>query len=159
MNTCGIDAAFRATTYRVATPEGGFCLRIGVVDAAFDAFLCRQSLAGWPLASVARTPAREAVGWGIVTAYNPGALLSNEQNEHRQRRLCARIAASEWRCFAGSNIADDGVWPAEPSYLVVPVAAQQVLALGREFGQLAVVFGRRGAAPELLWTHASLPRL
>lgn len=151
MIASGIDAAFRATTYRVATPERVFSLRIGVVDGEFDDFLCRQLLAGPPLTITAGLPARKAIGWGIVTAHNPGVLLSEAQNELRQRSLHERIVASGWRCVVSSNVADGGLWPVEPSYFVLPVDAQQMAALGREFGQLAVVVGRRGSAPELLW--------
>ncbi len=150
-----MEAAFLATTYRVETPERFFDLRIGLVSTEFDEFLRRQWLAlGSP--ATAAAPASPAIGWGIVTAHNPGERLADHQNALRQRRLRARIAASPCAFFAASNIADGGGdhpagWPVEASYLVFPADEQQVAALGREFGQLAVVFGETGSAPRLLW--------
>jgi len=152
-----IEAAFRATTYRVTTPEGAFALRIGVADSAFDDFLGRLPDALDPLDSSAirATAGSSAVstgpGWGILTAYNPGALLPEHENQLRQQRLRDRLAASGRRFLAGCNLADGGAWPPEPSYLVVDVNEQYIVALGREFCQLAVVWGRRGAVPQLLW--------
>lgn len=151
MSRRDIAAAFLATTYRVETPERAFDLRIGVVSTEFDEFLRRQPVSpGKPAAAAA--PARGLIGWGIVTAYNPGEVLADHQNESRQGRLRERIAASGYSFFAASNIADDGgAWPVEASYLVMPVNEQQVAALGREFRQLAVVYGEAGSAPRLLW--------
>ena len=54
MNRAALDAAFRATSYRVVTPEGIFALRIGVADAAFDAFLYREVTLGQSLGSTGR---------------------------------------------------------------------------------------------------------
>ncbi|WP_291987061.1 DUF3293 domain-containing protein [Candidatus Accumulibacter sp. ACC007] len=150
MSRAGMEAAFLATTYRVETPESTFDLRIGVVSAGFDEFLRRQSVSlGKPAAA---GPARTAIGWGIVTAYNPGERLSDHQNEIRQRRLHERLTALAGACFAARNLADaDADWPVEPSYLVLPVDEQLLAALGREFCQLAVVYGETGLAPRLLW--------
>jgi hypothetical protein len=150
-----MEAAFLATTYRVETPERVFDLRIGLFSTEFDAFLRHQEALLAPLAAPAAS-ASQAIGWGIVTAYNPGERLADDQNESRQRRLRERIAASACAFFPASNIADGGEdhhasWPVEPSYLVFPVDEQQVAALGRAFGQLAVVYGERGLAPRLLW--------
>jgi hypothetical protein len=139
-------AAYRATTYCVHTGEGDFALRIGVPNREFDAFLLRQPLP-FVLAGCS-----SVAGWGIITAYNPGELLADCQNQLHQRRLRERIAASGWSFHDARNVADDAVWPEEASYLVQPVDEQQILALGREFRQLAVVYGRTGLAPALLWT-------
>ena len=150
-----MEAAFLATTYRVAAPERVFDLRIGMVSTEFDEFLRRQP-ASLALLAAPAAFASQAIGWGIVTAYNPGERLAAYQNEPRQRRLRERIAASACAFFAASNIADGdadhhAAWPVEPSYLVFPVDEQQVATLGRAFGQLAVVYGETGLAPRLLW--------
>jgi hypothetical protein len=146
MSRAALDAAFRATAYRVVTPDGIFALRIGVADAQFDVFLSRE------VASVQRQDSDAgAICWGIVTAYNPGVLLSAEENQRRQERLRGRIVAAGWRFFSGCNLADDGLWPAEPSCLVLHVDERQMRILGSEFDQIAVVCGRTGTAPRLLW--------
>lgn len=144
-----LEAAFRATTYRVTVPDGIFCLRIGVADPAFDRILLQQSMPVPPLGE----PQREKTGgvcWGIVTAYNPGSLCAEDDNRSAQARLYERIVASGWPFLAACNLADDASWPEEPSYLVLADSAQ-VSCLGREFGQIAVVCGQTGAAPQLIW--------
>lgn len=140
-----IDAAFRATTYRVSTPVGDFALRIDRADAPFDDFLSRQPLVA------AQHGASTGICWGIVTAYNPGTLLPDDDNHRRQQRLCEQIMASGWLFFPACNLADDGAWPEEPSYLLLHVDEEQMAVLGREFCQRAVVCGRTGLAPRLLW--------
>lgn len=145
MNDTALAAAFQATTYRVLTSLGAFDLRIGRVDAAFDAFLAQQSLTSYPAA------ARDDIAWGIVTAFNPGTPLTDEENECRQHAMEDRLVALRWAHFPARNIADDDLWPVERSCLLVGVDEQSVCALAREFGQLAAVGGRWGTAPRLLW--------
>lgn len=151
MSSAGIDAAFRATTYRVTTPEGDFALRIDRLHPAFDDFLSRQSAS--PLCSPAagRRGRSPDVCWGVVTAYNPGVRLSDDENRLRQNRLRERIMASGWLFFPACNLADGGFWPEEPSYLVLHLDEERMARLGSEFCQRAVVCGRRGSAPKLLW--------
>ena len=146
MSRSALAAAYRATTYRVQTCAGDFALRIGVLKPEFDDFLFRQPP---PHVLAGRS---SAAGWGIVTAYNPGVVLADCQNQLHQRRLRERIAASGWSFHGARNIADDAAWPEEASCLVLSVDEQQILALGREFCQLAVLYGRTGLAPALLWT-------
>ncbi|WP_291994771.1 DUF3293 domain-containing protein [Candidatus Accumulibacter sp. ACC003] len=126
-------------------------MRIGVADSGFDDFLGRLTTSPERLAALAGGPVDGLVGWGIVTAYNPGSLLSEDQNSLRHLRLYDRLSASRWLFLAGCNVADDNLWPAEPNYLVLDVQPPDIVALGREFGQVAVVWGRRGTAPKLLW--------
>lgn len=136
MNAAALEAAFRATIYRVEMPEGLFDLRIGVADAAFD-----ESLR-----------ARGVERWGIVTACNPGTVrLPNDENLQRQVRLIERLGSLGWRFFAACNLDAEGVWPPEPGCLVLQVDAQQLRALAAEFSQLAAVCGETGLPPRLLW--------
>lgn len=151
MSSAALEAAFRATTYRVATPEGFFFLRIGIVDSAFDDFLLRYGAVDLHLATDGAAGRDAVMCWGIVTAHNPGRLLTDDENRLRHRRLYERIIVSGWRLLEASNIADAAAWPMEPGYLVLRANAEQLRALGQEFGQLAVLFGRTGSAPELLW--------
>lgn len=151
MRRTELEAAFIATTYRVSTPGQHFDLRIGVVNPAFDDFLRRwRAAAGQPAGAFAMPP-DTAIGWGIVTAFNPGQLLALEDNQRRQRRLAGRLAGIGYALLAVNNLADDDAWPVEPSFLLLPADVPAVAALGREFGQLAVVHGASGEPPVLLW--------
>ncbi len=149
MSRAEFEAAFCATTYRVIVPGEDFALRIGVAAPAFDAFLLR--LAAQQPASDDEPGETTEMCWGIVTAYNPAALLSEQDNCLAQERLLKRIKALGWFFLPASNLADGGVWPVEPSYLVLRADEQRMRVLASEFGQLAVVCGRTGSVPKLLW--------
>ncbi|MBP6708734.1 MAG: DUF3293 domain-containing protein [Candidatus Accumulibacter sp.] len=151
MRTAALEAAFRATTYRVTTAEASFALRIGVADPAFDAFLLRHAAAVPRPAAADRLPSRADVCWGIVTAYNPGALLASAENRVRQRRLQQQLVAGGWCFLSTGHFGDAGDWPEEPGYLILHAEEEQVRRLASEFGQLAVVCGRTGSAPRLVW--------
>jgi len=59
------------------------------------------------------------------------------------------IAAAGYPWRAGEGREPDGSWR-EPSRLVIGIYRENAEALGRLFGQNAVVFVEKGAAPELL---------
>ena len=135
MKTPELDAAFRATCYRVDCAAGVFDLRIGVVNSAFDDFLRTQG----------------AGCWGLITAHNPGGVRSDAQNAVRQQALLSRIESSSWPWLPACHLADDGRWPAEPGALILGIGEAALGALAAEFSQAAVVCGERGEAPRLVW--------
>lgn len=134
-----LQAAYRATTYRVWLPEGAVDLRVGEACPALAAYVA----------------ARGGRAWMVVTASNPASEpLGEAANLARQRALAAE------------NLADDGQWPAEAGFFVTaPVLDRELaLALGRHMGQNAVLFGvAQGDAgtpdttPELLWCRDVTP--
>ena len=131
-----LEAAFLATTYRVETQGASFDLRIGLPELEFDRFLRRQG----------------ASNWGIVTAYNPGAILTPEQNAQRHAALQARVKALGWQHFPVSNHADSGQWPVEPGFCVLDASEASLCRLATEFGQSAIVFGQAGqGGGRLVW--------
>jgi hypothetical protein len=136
INANPLEAAFQSTIYRVSSPDGCFDLRIGLINAAFDSFL----------------RARGAASWGIITAFNPGAIrLAEEENASRQARLQALLAQEGWAFLAACNLDVRADWPPEPSYLVLQMAQARLCMLAFEFSQSAVVWGETGQAPSLLW--------
>lgn len=151
-----LDRAFRATVYRVYGVEseagaetraeegaeaGVFDLCIGEKHAAFDDFLHRRGV----------------THWAIVTACNPGAQCHDAVfNAAAQGRLLARIQAAGWDCRPALNRAEQGtepgnIWPDEPGWLLLGIDRTAACSLAADFGQLACVYGERGAAPMLLW--------
>lgn len=135
MKTNALDASFRATTYQVETFDGVFGLRIGVMHPEFDKFLRLQGVSFW----------------GVITAHNPGGVHLEGANAERQIRLLERIQESGWPHLPASNIADDGLWPDEPGYLLLHANEMDVCKLASEFDQSACVCGDTGAAPRLVW--------
>ena len=60
------------------------------------------------------------------------------------------IAGGAGVLFIGEGSDPEGEWPHEPSFLVVGISRAEAEALGRRFGQLAIVYARKGEPPELV---------
>jgi hypothetical protein len=73
-----------------------------------------------------------------------------EENQRRHEQLNAEIARRGLIYFAGRGIGSEGNWPPEESLLVLGISEQEAIKLGRDFGQNAVVCGRRGEPARLL---------
>lgn len=135
-----LEAAFRATVYRIETPAGRFDLRVGqALPGAFADWLAAQKLAFW----------------GVVTAYNPASRrLPDEINRQASVALFEAASAAGWRAFPACNLADAGDWPPEPGWLLLGGDEAGLCALAQGFAQVAVVCGARGEAPRLHWVPA-----
>ena len=129
--TPGQLAAYRASEYVVfAKPE--LVLRIGEPSAALDRLL---EAAG----------ARSAA---FLTAANPHSQpRSAAENLAALERL--ERDASAWPVHRGEGRSPDRTWR-EPSLLVAGIAREAARTLGRRYGQNAIVFIDKGAAPELV---------
>ena len=89
--TTELEAAYRATTYRVFLPGGVCDLRPGV---ASETLRCWLETAG-------------ANSFAILTAHNPGSsLIDPEQNVLRQAQLECDLLESGYEPYAGENVAD-----------------------------------------------------
>ena len=138
MTTQDLDEAFRATTYRVTTPDGVFDLRIGKADAAFDAFLRRRQISCW----------------AVLTACNPDAVRDDAGNAQRQQRLRERLGELAWSYLPASNRPEDPGLPPEPGFLLLQVGEEEADRLAAEFSQLAYVCGDIGGASRLVYANA-----
>lgn len=125
MSRSTLEAAFRATTYRVETPGAVFDLRIGETNPGFAAFLRQQGVSSW----------------GVVTACNPGGNLSPDRNRVRNEELLERIKALGWRFYPAGNHADARDWPIEPAFCVLDANVATLISVAADFGQVAVVYG------------------
>jgi len=132
-----LRSAYEATDYAVDDgPQGRFLIRCGSRSADVDALL-----------DAAGTDA-----WVYVTACNPGSVpLSTTENAERMAHLAAVVRDRGLVHFAGTGTGTGGDWPPEPSLLVLGLTEPDAVALGRGFGQLAVVVGRRGEPARLAW--------
>ena len=131
-------SAYQATSYTALLPHGEIVLRIGEPCPALDALL--QTLGH--------------TSWAYVTACNPGSRLDEAANAERQAELVAEVERQGRTWFPGRAIADDGSWPAEDSLWIPGLAHSGARALGRAFGQLAVVVGELGGPPRLVSCEA-----
>ena len=119
--------AYEATRYEAHLPQGKIVLRHGEPAPALDALL----EPGAPC-------------YAFLTAWNPGSRrLPRPENERRQKALIQQLSG-RYRLYSGAGAGDDGSWPPELSLLVLGIPREEALALGRAFGQWAVVLGARG---------------
>ena len=131
-----LEAAYRATTYRVFLPEGLVDLRLDRVD---------ERLRLWLAATGCRC-------FAILTACNPASqLLDAAGNAERQARLECELLDGNYEPFAAEHVADDAAWPVEESCFVPDLEAVDACALAADFGQNAVVCGGPDGVPRLLW--------
>jgi Protein of unknown function (DUF3293) len=131
-----LDAAYRATVYTAETPAGPVALRIGESNADLDRLL----------------DARGVSSWAYVTAHNPGSRSAPSlENEACQRELRAAVAKTGFVFYEGAGVGHG--WPPEPSLLVLGISESDASALGRRFGQNAIVFGELGEPARLVWLH------
>ncbi|WP_424952026.1 DUF3293 domain-containing protein [Deinococcus sp.] len=87
--------------------------------------------------------------WAILTAHNPDAVQHTPLlNERRQRALEARLQG--FPCTPGIN--GHGRW-AEASLIVSGLPLERILSLGREYGQVALLYGV-GQRAALVWCRS-----
>jgi hypothetical protein len=131
-----LEAAYRATTYRIHAPQGDIDLRIGEASPALDALL--------------RETGTDC--WAIVTAWNPRSQAQDSAtNAAAQTRLQGWLSGQGYRWLAGENLADAGDWPAEPTCWVAGMPADLARECGAQYGQAAIVYGVREGAASIGW--------
>jgi hypothetical protein len=85
-----------------------------------------------------------------VTACNPRSRrLAGSANRRRQARLQRALERAALPFLAGIGADAAGRWPGEPSFLVFGMALGAAAALGRRFGQNAIVWCGPDAVPQL----------
>lgn len=127
--------AYRETDY-VVFAEPPFTLR---VDEANPALLDLQETRG----------VRVSV---YLTACNPGSqLLPEAENADRQARLRSTLVARAHPLYEGIGRHPGGGWPGEPSFLILGLELAEAVALGREWGQRAILSAGADAIPRLVF--------
>ncbi|MED5400591.1 MAG: DUF3293 domain-containing protein [Planctomycetota bacterium] len=122
--------AYRATTYRADIDGRTVDLRIGSPVADPD------------LASQA---------WAFISAANPGSRpLPSSENLDRHQDLLEICRESRWIAYPGQGIPESDDWEAEISLLVTGIGREEAVAIGRDFGQVAIVYGEIGSVAELV---------
>ena len=133
-----LEAAYRATTYRVFLPEGQFELRIDQPS---------PQLADWLAA--ARVPA-----FAVITAFNPGGRrLSDDDNLGRQSALECDLLEGNYEPYSAENRPDDPAAPVEESCFVPDITREDALALADDYEQNAILWGGADGIPRLAWTE------
>jgi hypothetical protein len=136
MDRLALDAAYRATTYRVHAPERAIDVRIARGHPELDALLA----------------AMRAETWAVVTACNPRSRPeSPEVNRERHARLVEAVERTGLLHLEADGVPADDRWTPERSLFVAGLSRQQAASLGHRFEQNAIVYGVRGGVAELVW--------
>jgi hypothetical protein len=87
----------------------------------------------------------------FITAFNPGGIRRHEDENNRYFAELREVAdALSYEQYLGEGNDPEGEWPHEPSLLLVGISRADAEALGRRFGQLAIVYIRKGGPAELV---------
>jgi putative PIN family toxin of toxin-antitoxin system len=128
----GLLLAYEMAEYVVFNPQVVF--RVGEPSAALDKLLESHG---------------EKVA-AYITASNPGSEPRPEaENQAANGRLLESQRLLSRTCLLGEGRAPDGSW-AERSFFILGTPRAEAEALGRAFGQNAIVFCEKGRAPELV---------
>ncbi|MFH1661249.1 MAG: DUF3293 domain-containing protein [Pseudomonadota bacterium] len=134
--TSELEAAYKATTYRVFLPGGVCDLRIG---QPCETLRCWLETAG-------------STEFALITAYNPGGLRADDAlNAERQSQLECELLEGNYEPYAAQHEADDDGWATEESCFVPDISREDACALAADFGQNAVVCGGADGVPQLVW--------
>lgn len=128
-------AAYARAVYRVDLPSGAIFLQVGAPAPEIDRWLAAKGLPGF----------------AFLSAANPGSVrLSDDENRRRHLQLGERLRALGLSGIGGESYeAASGGWR-EASLLVGGIDREAAIALAREFGQMALLYGRIGDSIELL---------
>ena len=101
--------------------------------------------------------ARGLTNWAYITAWNPRThQLSRHENDERNERLRSDVVGLGCEAFEGQGEPADPGWEPEGSLLVFGLPAREALAMGRHYGQNAIVIGETGAEARLLGCDADI---
>lgn len=132
------EAAYRRAEYHVRLPQGDLVLRVGRGDAVADERLRRE--------------AGVVDHWAVVTPCNPRSQPHTAPANAALLEELAEIVEDLFlRCIPSVNTDPLGEWPDEPSVLLCDPPASLAEELGRHFRQNAILAGRLGEAPCLVW--------
>jgi hypothetical protein len=87
----------------------------------------------------------------FMTAYNPRSEVHDPGANHAAHvRLRTALEPLAAQILEGVGLDPSGSWPAEPGYLALGVEREAAAALGRQFGQNAVVWSGADAVSKLI---------
>jgi|GEM_PF-643710 len=139
-NDLSLDAAFSSTRYEIDLPNQQAACVVRIAQPVPDALTAW--IAGY---------SRSGTAW-IITADNPDAAPCDDAfNSARRWALDAMLKRPGVRWLATQHRAGYHNWPVEHGRLITGLETGLALALGRRFGQLAVVALPAGQPAQLVW--------
>ena len=128
-------ASYQSANYHVHTPQP-FTLNIGVPSPQLKALYLKMHI-------------KSA---GFITAYNPHSqALPDKENVLRNAKLIEEIQQRSLKFINGVGQCPESDWPEEQSILVLGISLEAAKALGKEYGQNAIVWCDADALPQLVF--------
>lgn len=129
----GLIDAYKNTDYQVDGLEKP--IKIGELSPDLDALCLKKG----------------ARHWAFITAWNPLSFpLSTIENQRRNNALFSDLA--NYDVLTGRGQDPEGKWDAEESFFIIGLKSKGAIALGRKYGQLAIVVGTVGLEAKLIET-------
>lgn len=139
-----LESAFRRTRYLVLAPGGALVLRVDETAPAMATLLreCKASEAA------------------LLTAFNPGGRRQSPfRNRQAQRTLRAELLRHGHALLEGSNEDPRGLWPREPTLLVLGMSLRRALDISLRYGQAAFLWMDAAGTPRLIEAAAAASKL
>ena len=131
-----LDLAYHQALYQVFSEHETISIRVGRSNPILDQLLQHHG----------------HNQWALITAYNPySRSLTAQANQWRNDRLAKDLWSLYLPVFRAVGQDDAGQWPAEESFFVIGLRQKEAIALGQKYDQNAILVGKRGHAPQLLW--------
>ncbi len=123
--------AYLTTEYHVSDPT--LTIRINHLHPDLDKFLKMY----------------DSTVWAYITSYNPAShVLPDEENIALHQMLVEDL--SGYICFVGYGVGTNPQWKPEQSLLVLGIDQDAAKAIGKKYGQNAIVVGNAGEAATLV---------
>ena len=127
--------AYLATKYRASTTIGEITIQIDKPHPELDLLLENHCVEQW----------------AFITAWNPFSQeLSLEENTVRHEQLVGKVRELGYIAFEGAGIPENTNWQPETSLLILGVGENMAIDVGIEFGQNAIVLGKKGTNAQLI---------
>lgn len=127
--------AYERATYCVFDDSREICFRVGSASVRLRRLLDRYG----------------ASKWAFLTACNPASRpLQANENRARQNAMLEQLLSAGYRCLPAEGRGGDASWPAEESVLALDIPERIARRIGRQYGQLAIVAGRRASPSRLV---------
>lgn len=86
----------------------------------------------------------------FITACNPySQLLSDHENAVRQGEMELELKGDNYKLITGTGSDPCGIWPGEPSVLVLGIDLQSARNVGERWGQNAIIWISEFGIPQL----------
>jgi Protein of unknown function (DUF3293) len=127
--------AYKKTNYIIFNDQNKFAIHIDRYSAPLHALLSdtRNSCAA------------------VITAYNPLGIAQDQlTNQAANKRLFEHANSLGIRIYEGVGVDPEGLWPPEPSFVLLGIDLNGSKLIGKQFQQDAIIFSSDDAVPKLI---------